>query len=189
MTLGEGKRRVLMLLDEYSSGGELTTDEDIEKKMHDLFDAAQKDVASYKRILRTQELALSGGEGERVFYDLPTDLAGIFRIWKGKELRQYPIIGGKLAADGNETGTLLIEYFAIPQTIGPETEDSYTFEVSEDAAACLPFFVAAQQIMPDLVVDYAAFLNTYYAMRNALDVRLPSSGGGGVRQTLFSRRW
>lgn len=35
MTLGEGKRKVLMLLDEYSSGGELTVDEDIEKKMAD----------------------------------------------------------------------------------------------------------------------------------------------------------
>ena len=41
MTLGEGKRKVLMLLDEYSSGGELTVDEDIEKKMADFFATAQ----------------------------------------------------------------------------------------------------------------------------------------------------
>ena len=56
MTLGEGKRKVLMLLDEYSSGGELTVDEDIEKKMADFFDTAQKDMASFKRIIRTQEI-------------------------------------------------------------------------------------------------------------------------------------
>ena len=66
MTLGEGKRKVLMLLDEYSSGGELTVDEDIEKKMADFFDTAQKDMASFKRIIRTQEITLTGGEGARV---------------------------------------------------------------------------------------------------------------------------
>lgn len=188
MTLGEGKRKVLMLLDEYSSGGELTVDEDIEKKMADFFDTAQKDMASFKRIIRTQEITLTGGEGERVLYDLPADFAGTFRIWKGDRLKQYPVIGGKLAAGPEETGTLLLEYFAVPGTIGPDTADTYAFEVSEDAAACLPFFVAAQQLMPDLVVDYSAFLNTYYAMRNALDVRLPGCGAGGVRQALFAGR-
>ena len=41
MTLGEGKRKVLMLLDEYSSGGERTVDEAIEMKMADFFEPAQ----------------------------------------------------------------------------------------------------------------------------------------------------
>ena len=94
MTLGEGKRKVLMLLDEYSSGGELTVDEDIEKKMADFFDTAQKDMASFKRIIRTQEITLTGGEEARVLYDLPADFAGTFRIWKGDRLKQYPVIGG-----------------------------------------------------------------------------------------------
>lgn len=188
MTLEEGKRKVLMLLDEYSSGGELTVDEDIEKKMADFFDTAQKDMANHKRIVRTREITLTGSEGERALYDLPDDFAGMFRIWKNGRLRQYPIIGGKLAAGPAEDGTLLLEYFATPSTVGPDTADSYEFEVSEDAAACLPFFVAAQQLMPDLVVDYSAFLNTYYAMRNALDVRLPGVGAGGVRQVLFAGR-
>lgn len=187
MTLGEGKRKVLMLLDEYSSGGELTADEDIGKKMADFFDIAQKDMANRKRIIRTREIALTG-EGERALYDLPEDFSGAFRVWKDGRLKQYPIVGGKLMAGQKETGTLTLEYFAEPSTIGPDTEDSYEFEVSEDAAACLPFFVAAQQIMPDLVVDYSAFLNTYYAMRSALDVRLPGSGAPGVRQALFAGR-
>ena len=33
MTLGEGKKKVYELLDEYSSGGELTEDKDIELKL------------------------------------------------------------------------------------------------------------------------------------------------------------
>lgn len=42
MTLGEGKRKALMLMDEYSSSGVLTVDEDLELRMADFFDLAQK---------------------------------------------------------------------------------------------------------------------------------------------------
>jgi hypothetical protein len=52
MTLGEGKRKVLMIIDEYSSGGTLTKDDDINLKMNDFFDLAQRDVANHKPILK-----------------------------------------------------------------------------------------------------------------------------------------
>ena len=39
-----------MLLDEYSSGGALTRDADIEAKMADFFDIAQKNAAEIKKI-------------------------------------------------------------------------------------------------------------------------------------------
>ena len=46
MTLGEGKRKALMLMDEYSSSGVLTVDEDLELRMADFFDLAQKNIAA-----------------------------------------------------------------------------------------------------------------------------------------------
>ena len=49
MTLEEGERRVYMLLDEYSSGGALTRDADIEAKMADFFDIAQKQAADIRK--------------------------------------------------------------------------------------------------------------------------------------------
>ena len=44
MTLGEGKDKVYMLLDEHSAGGEVEHDEDIELKMAYFFDIGQKDI-------------------------------------------------------------------------------------------------------------------------------------------------
>ena len=46
MTLGEGKRKVLMLIDEYSSGGSITVDQDLNMRMADFFDLGQKNIAT-----------------------------------------------------------------------------------------------------------------------------------------------
>ncbi|MBO4914670.1 MAG: hypothetical protein J5449_05625, partial [Oscillospiraceae bacterium] len=60
MTLNEGKRKVLMLLDEYSSGGAVEFDADIDVRMNDFFDAAQKDIAQWQPIVRRAEVTLDG---------------------------------------------------------------------------------------------------------------------------------
>jgi len=181
MTLGDGKRKVLMLLDEYSNGGTVTKDADMDKKMADFFDAAQKEIAGHKRILRSAEL-----EGHGSGYLLPEDCQKVVRVWwDGRPVSGYSVVAGRLFTHGRDNTPLLVEYFAKPQTIGPETPDDHEFEVDEDAANCLPYFVAAQHLLPDLVVDYSAFWNMYLTMRAALDVSLPEAGGGRVRQALF----
>lgn len=189
MTLGDGKRRVLMLLDEYSSGGAITQDIDINNKMADFFDTAQKEMAGYKKIIRKIEIALLNGDGDFVLYELPRDFWKTFRVWKnGKLISGFPIIAGELAIPSNESGKILVEYFAKPETITPSTPDSYEFEVSDDAANCLPFYVAAQHLVADLVVDYGAFWQIYLNMRAALDTSLPSDGGKAkIAQKLYRR--
>ena len=183
MTLGEGKRKVLMLLDEYSNGGAITKDADMDKKMADFFDAAQKEMAGHKRIVRSVELVPDGsGRG----CALPQDCQKVFCVWKdGRPVNGPVVVAGRLLTRGADRAPLLVEYFARPQTIGPETPDEHEFEVDEDAANCLPYFVAAQHLLPDLVVDYSAFWNMYLTMRAALDVSLPETIGGRVRQALF----
>ena len=184
MTMGEGRRKVYMLLDEYSAGGVVTEDDDIKLKIADFFDIAQKDMANYKKIIRETELTITGA-GDLL--DLPERCEKVFRVWRDGELtRRYFQRAGKIGFPAFDDGVVTVEYFAVPQTIGPDTPDAYEFEVSEDAAVCLPFFVAAQNLMPDLVVDYSAFLQTYLNLRNALDVTLPEgAGAGGVRQKLW----
>lgn len=272
MTLEEGKRKVYKLLDEYSSGGVITQDADIENKMADFFDTAQKDMANYKKIVRETSFRIAtkeiyplpdgckqvfrvwvGGEltnryvvrpngyvnagdgsrspgiafpyntrrvtnavtirveSENTTYPLPDDFAEVRRVW----IEERPNDGYELSEEGirfpieREEGetpqdpepvrtahveyfayeTVTLEYFASPSTIDANTSPDYVFEVPEDAAQCLPFFVAAQNLMPDLVVDYSVFLQMYYNMRNALDVSLPEgSGTGSVRQTFFGGR-
>ena len=183
MKLEDGKRKVLMILDEYSSGGELTIDEDINNKMNDFFDMAQKDMANYKRIVREVTITLDGSTE----HELPANFVSYFRIWKnGRITKLYPVRQGKLISAAGEYGELIVEYFAMPETITPETDNSYEFEVSEDAADCLPFYVAAQQLITDLVVDYSAIWNMYLQHRAALDTSLPSGGSCSVRNALFS---
>ncbi len=182
MTLGEGKRKVLMLLDEYSTAGALTVDEDINAKMNDFFDAAQKDVAQWQPILRRAEIALDG-TGEQ---SLPADVMRAVRVTRdGRKLRGFEALDGKLLYPAGDAGSVTLDYVARPATIAQETPDEHAFEVGEEAAACLPFFVAAQQLLPDLVIDYGAFYNIYLQMRGALRRDVALTDGGGLRQALY----
>ena len=184
MTLGEGKRKVLMLLDEYSSGGELTEDEDINLKMNDLFDIAQKDVAQWQPIVRRGEVRLDG-TGSMA---LPADVSRVLCIRRnGACTSKYEVVDGKVLFETGDVSTLTLDYIAVPQTITPETEDDHEFEVSAEAANCLPFFAAAQQLIPDLVVDYGALYSIYQQMKSQLPRSVFSAGARGVRQMLYGR--
>ncbi len=182
MTLGEGKRKVLMLLDEYSSGGTIVADADLNAKMNDFFDMAQKDMAAWQPIVRRVRVTLDGTGS----LTLPADVARVIRIRRGGvRVSGYEIVDGKLISAPGDTSTLTLDYIALPRTITPDTEDSCEFEVSEAAANCLPYFVAAQHLLPDLVVDYSAFYSLYLQARALLPrSTLP---GGGVRQSLYGR--
>ena len=184
MTLGEGKKRVLMLLDEYSAGGAVTVDEDIDAKMNGFFDAAQRDMAAWQPILRCEELVLDGtGRTE-----LPDDVGRVLQIRKnGLRTAAYPVYDRKVFSESGDTSVLTLEYTALPAPIVPDTPDDYEFEVGEDAAACMLLFVAAQQLLPDLVVDYGAFYNMYLQLRAALPRATGLFGSGGVRQALYGR--
>ena len=184
MTLEEGKRKVYMLLDEYSSGGVITPDDDIEMKMADFFDTAQKQVCALKPIRKLTELERVEGQ---TAYDMPADFRKLVCIYRdGKRTQRYTWRGGKLIIPESETATVEIEYFAYPTTITPETPDSYEFEVAEDAAQACPFFVASQQLISDLVLDYQALRNEWV---NALSLLTPEQPGGvQLQQVLFSGR-
>lgn len=185
MTFGEGKRKVLMLIDEYSSGGSVTVDADIEVKMADFFDLAQKDMANYARIVREwtpeeQDRAENGG------YMAPPAFAHAFRVWRdGVLTSRYPWKGTCILLPPDDVGRVSVEYFATPATIPQDVKDDYAFEVSEEAAACMPYFVAAQQLIVDLLVDASPLLALYDRMKAALDTRMPESGGGGIKQRLY----
>ena len=181
MTWGEGKRKVLMLLDEYSSGGEITVDEDIDARMNDFFDLAQRDVAAWQPIVRRVSVTLDGTGS----LALPEDVSRVIRVRRdGVRVSGYEVVDGRLISNAGDQSALSLDYIASPEKITPETTDDYVFEVSEEAANCLPYFVAAQQLVADLVVDYGAFYNLYLQTR-ALLSRSTLLSGGGVRQSLY----
>lgn len=185
MTLGDGKRKVLMLLDEYSSGGTITVDRDLELRMADFFDLAQKNIANYQKIIRSfspaapEEPPENSPAPDMTACPLPEGFRSPFRIWKnGRRYRGYTFTQDAVLLPPEDVGSVVIEYFATPATIPQDAPDSYEFEVSEAAAACLPYYVAAQQLVVDLVVDYQPLLNLYDRMLSALDTALPGASGG-----------
>ena len=187
MTLGEGKEKVYMLLDEYSSGGAVTRDDDIALKMARFFDIAQKHVAQIRRIRRSFAVEREDDVSE---YAMPADFLKLIAVWRdGKRWRGYRWKAGKLIIpEGDAAETIEIEYFALPETITDETEDSYEFEVREEAANALPFFVAAQQLITDLVIDYAGLYAIYNNMLGLLaQQEAEESDGGGMLTNTFYR--
>ena len=180
MTLGEAKRKVLMLLDEYSTGGEVAADADVDAKMNDFFDMAQRDAAAWQPIVRRVALLLDGTGS----MTLPEDVSRVIRVRKnGVRVSDYEVVDGELLSPEGDRSQLTLDYIASPEKITPDTADDYEFEVSDEAANCLPFFVAAQQLIADLVVDYGAFYNLYLQMR----ALLPRSSVGAARQSLYRR--
>lgn len=184
--MGEGKRQVLMLMDEYSSGGVKSEDKDIDARMVDFFNAAQQNVAAYQKIVREFTPAAPEGSRGTVECPVPENFNGVFRVWKdGKVTRRYRWKPKAILIPAEEAAQVTVEYFAHPAAIPQDAPDSYEFEVSKEGAACMPYFVAAQQLLVDLVVDYRPLMDMYDRMLAALDTRLPTAGGGGVRQSLY----
>ena len=184
MTLGEAKNKVYMLLDEHSAGGEIEHDEDIEKKMTAFFDTAQKMLAQTKRIVREYALPLRAGTDA---YEMPPDFAALRFVWAdGKRLRSPRWRGGKLIVPEGRAAEIVVEYFALPKTIPADAPDGYEFEIAPDACECMPYYVAAQQLLPDLVLDYASMLAMYDRAAAQLTAALPDDNRR-VAQTLYRR--
>ena len=187
MTLGAGKRKVLMIIDEYSSGGSLTVDEDINLKMNDFFDLAQRDVCQHKPILKSTEVQLQRAAGSYQEIDLPQRFKKLYRVWYDDRLitNRVKLRAGKLLLPNLGSGRAVVEYTAHPAPIDANTPEDYEFEVAEDAAACMPYYVAGLQLLVDLVIDYTPPVGLYDRMLAKLDTSLPGSGNGGVVQSFY----
>lgn len=181
MTLKEAKDKTYMLLDEHSSGGEIEHDEDIEAKMTAFFDIAQKNLSRIRRIRKTFAVRRVSG---RTAYAMPADFSDLCRVWRDGRpaTNAYLFRAGKLLVpERDRSADIVVEYFAVPGTIGADTPDDYEFEIDEAACECMPYFVAAQQLLPDLVMDYGAMLAMYDRAAAAL-------GGNGTEPGRVGQR-
>lgn len=184
MTLGEGKKKVLELMDEYSSGGQITVDEDIMLKMVDFFDIAQKEVAKIKKLRRTYAVEREVG---KLLYEMPGDFMELEAVWVdgARRTNSFAWRGKSIFIPERLTGKVEVDYFAVPQTIPADATDDYGFEVDEDAANAMPYFVASQQLITDLIIDYGALYALYQACLSTLDTSPP--GGLRLLNTFFRR--
>lgn len=182
MTLGEAKNKVYMLLDEHSAGGEIEHDEDIEKKMTAFFDMAQKTLAQIKKIVRSETIQPVSGV---TAYDMPDDFYALYRVWADDRpaTNRFRWRSGQIIIPEGSASEVIVEYYAMPGSILDETDD-YEFEIDEDACECMPYYVAAQQLLPDLVTDYGAMLQMYNYQVSLLKTTQPGENRR-ITQSLF----
>ncbi len=184
MTLGEGKEKVYMLLDEHSTGGAVEHDPDVELKMVRFFDTAQKMLAQIKKIVKTKRIVPQPGQTE---YAMPMDFRNVYRVWRDgvpATARYHWRRSRLMVPAGDGAKEILVEYYAFPPSIPTDAGDDYEFPLAEDAAECMPYFVAAQQLLPDLVLDYGGMMRMYREAVDLLDLSLPGEDRR-VAQRLF----
>ncbi|MBQ9393333.1 MAG: hypothetical protein IJU18_05010 [Oscillospiraceae bacterium] len=177
MTLGEAKDKVYMLLDEHSAGGDVEHDEDIELKMVYFFDMAQKQLAQIKKIVKSRKISPESGKTE---YPMPADFLNVCRVWRdgAPATNRFSWRGKKIVIPESNVGRqIVVDYFALPETIDADATDDYEFEIDEDAANCMPYYVAAQQLLPDLVMDYGGMLQMFNQAVSMLDTSRPGENG------------
>ena len=150
MKLGEAKEAVYKLLDEYSANGEMMLDEDIVLRMNTLFDIAQKNMAALCPVRKLIEKTDSCDTDGKIIKVL-----GVYNL-NGNRV-EVKKIGNKYMFDGRA----LVDVLTMPEDITKDTPDDYEFEIKEAFAAAMPFWVAAQINVTDLVVGANGLLAAY----------------------------
>ena len=172
MTLGELKKKVLGMIEEYNPLSDLLTDDpDIATKINDVINQILYELARFKKIPKYIEMEVS--EGDIItFEDIEREC--------GYEVYQINVICGVRyvpKAEGTtlkmlESGTAEIDVFVYPERITEKTKDSYEFEVSNDVLEIMPYGIAGDLLKSDISAEYGNIYATrYQAMINSLDYR------------------
>ena len=169
MQLGEAKKKVWILLDEHTNQGMIDHDADIEAKLAQLFDVQQKRLAQKKKIVNTYQVPLVYGAG-MMAYPMPSDFYRLKRLWvDGVPVARGLWRGNSLVMNCSESHEVIVEYYAYPADVGDDTPDNYELEIDEDAAICACYFVAADVLASDLVVDNGKLMAQAVALEQALN--------------------
>lgn len=177
MTLEEMKQKVYALIEEYNEDEEdLTQDEDLAMKMNSVINSIMFEVARMKKIpaRTTMEIVFEEGE-EELEVDITDIDSSIYQIDVIKGVDS--IVCGKTIVFSTE-GTAKIYYFKYPQAITEDTDDSYTFELDEDALECMVYGVAGDLLKADISqANGNVYMQRYESLLSRLD---PRTGLGGI---------
>jgi len=176
MNLGDNKKIMLGLIEEYSPTNQyLTDDEDIKTRLNLVYAPNYQYLSQIKKILKTKTINIGETTDNTQETNLPTDLYQFKRLIaldsnNNRISPQYDIIGKKIYIKQNE-GKYIIEYYAYPEEINLNTEDSFELEIDQDVQAILPYLVANDILKVDPSADYTAFYKEYQTRLQSLDTR------------------
>lgn len=174
MNLGENKKIMLGLIEEYApTNTMLTEDEDIYNRLNLVYSTNYQLLSQKKKILKTKKIEVTTNSDVNLEASLPSDLYQLKRVvgldeYNNRKDIKFDVIGKKIYLK-QEIGKYIIEYYAYPTTILTDTEDDFELEIDSDAQAVLPYMVADDILKVDPSSDYTAFKIRYEQMLQLLD--------------------
>lgn len=188
MTLKDMKERVYRLIEELSDSvtstttddetepGEeiveeethLTDDPDYEKKINTCIDAIQNELARIKKIPAKTTYNTETSQTGNV-YNFPDSMYQVDKILDC----DFRVIGKTIIFDEDYKGEVTIYYYKYPTPITEETDDeTYVFELDQDALNVMPFGVAGDMLKSDPSTNYGAYYSSRYnELKQMLDPR------------------
>lgn len=173
MTLATMKKKVTRLIEEVGTdASQITDDPDILAKLNDVINQIMFELARMKKIPAYVEMEVN--ENDLItFADIKEET--------DNDVYQIDMVRGieyELKAEGTiikalESGIAEIEYFRYPARITDDTDDNtYEFELSEDALEIMPYGVAADLLKSDVSNAYGnVYMQRYQQMKQELDPR------------------
>ena len=166
MTLREMKLKVLTLIEESDTEQpSLTNDPDIEAKLPYVINQIIFELARFKKIPAYIEQDVEENET----LDL-SNLDSFYQLQIIRGVDYLPV--NETTVKFKEEGTAEISYYKYPERIDETTEDTYTFELSEDALEIAPYGIAADLLKSDVSNSYGEiYAKRYQEMISRLDSR------------------
>lgn len=179
MTLGQNKKIMLSLVQDYApENALLTEDTDMQETMNLLYSVAYFNMAQLKKIRKSEEVVRLVGTSEHYTeYDMPTDLYQLEMVLAlDKETNKptnadYYTVNNKLYINDLSEAKYIVKYFAYPTEITEETSDDFELEIDLDVQHLLPYEVAGDILKADPSANYVAFENKYINKKNSIDIR------------------
>jgi len=200
VTYGDIRKQTLRLLDEYSSRGAIVTSitkiGDIKLKIQGLINDAQYDLAKTKAKIPKVYTFERTAETDATEYDVPADLLEFnYAMVKNSDTERYyhyssfysPPTGKIIVSKYLYPFTFDFHYFKRPALVvftDTDVDDNLTFEVSDDAALIMPYFIVAQILISegDQTKGWG-YLNQYLNMKSDLSGPFYYLGGTIINTT------
>ena len=177
MTLAEMKQKVYSLIEEYNENAEnLTDDEDLAAKMNSVINSVMFEVSRMKKIPASTTITIKFDKDEKEKEIALTEI--------DDSIYQLDLIRGLNATVFGDTvifeeeGTARVFYYKYPAAITEDTDDdTYSFELDDDALECMVYGVAADLLKSDVSQNYGnIYAQRYTDLLQRLDSRKALGG-------------
>lgn len=166
ITLGELKKKVYEVIEEYSSDStDFTDDSDYQAKFNTCANVVQNELAKITDKIIKEIMKVNEGDEIVLSEDLER-----FRLLKKITGVDFDIEDDYVTF--KETGTAIIYYYQTKKQIKEDTDDNFKLDFDDQTIDCMVYGVASDILKNDVSSNYGAyFTSRYNELKQQLDPR------------------